>query len=72
MFKEIILRIISYPFSFFIIYLGFQMIFDKLNYSYDFLRYKAVFSGVCLIMIALVYLISDIIMVFKKNKKGSN
>ena len=72
MFKKLILRILTYPFCFFIIYTGFQMVFDVPNYSFDYLKYKAVFSGVFLIIIALVYLISDLIIVFKRIKKESN
>ena len=48
------------------------MVFDVPNYSFDYLKYKAVFSGVFLIIIALVYLISDLIIVFKRIKKESN
>ncbi|TDY14108.1 hypothetical protein A8975_0709 [Meridianimaribacter flavus] len=49
--------------------IGFQMIFETPNYKYEFLKSKAIISGVGLIIVALVYIITDIIIIVKKKFK---
>ncbi len=69
MWKGTLIRLLAYPFSIFIICIGFQMIFDTPNYRYEFLKSKAVISGFGLIIIASVYLITDVIILIKKTFK---
>ncbi len=69
MLKSILIRFLAYPFCVFMICIGFQMIFETPNYKHEFLKSKAIISGVGLIIVALVYIITDIIIIVKKKFK---
>lgn len=64
--KGILVRLFTYPFCVFFLYIGIQMIFDTPNYKYEFLKFKAVFYGFIGIIIVVIYLITDIIILFKQ------
>lgn len=60
MLKNFITRLFTYPFCVFIIIIGYHMSFDTPNYSNPLYSVKAKFYGVPGIIIASVYLISDL------------
>lgn len=47
---------------------GIYMIIKPGYYNYDFLNQKKIISGIGLIIVALAYLVSDILILLKKNK----
>jgi len=70
MFKSVINRLLIYllvyPFCVFIIIKGYGMSFGASNYSNILHEYKIRLSGVVMLTMALVYLISDIAYQIKK------
>lgn len=67
--KNFLIRIIFYPICLIMIYGGVYMIGNYQNWSFSFIRSKQFFSGIGLIIIALLFVISDLLIIIRKSKK---
>ena len=71
MLKKILIRLFAYPFCLVLIYLGIEMINNYQNWNFSYISGKQFISGIGLILIVLVFLISDLLIVIRDFKKSS-
>lgn len=63
--KSFLIRLIVYPFCFFIIYWGIEMICNYEKWSNPVISQRQFVAGIGVIIVALVFLISDILIIIK-------
>lgn len=66
--KSFVTRLLMYPICLAMIYLGIGMIFNFQNWDSSFISGKQLFAGIGMIAIALVYMITDILIMIQKKK----
>ena len=66
MVKNFIVRLLVYPFCAFMIFWGYKMSFETSNYTNSIYFSRAKLSGIGLMIVATVYLVTDIAYQIKK------